>query len=132
MNDGLTAVRIPSLEDGIQGAVYRSDVLGGTRNRRVRHDRIGLRGLVDGFELQALMMDPKIRRLEVFRVAFVLVRSIAGLASCPFPEGQINRLVVRGKNVLPGECVSSTQRSVCVCMCAWNKSEPNPCRSPLQ
>lgn len=42
LNEALTPVRIASLEDGVHGAVYRSDVLGGTRNRGVRHDRIGL------------------------------------------------------------------------------------------
>lgn len=100
-NGGLTTVRIPSLEDRVHGAIYGSDLLGWTWNRGVCHDRIGLRWLIDGFELQALVVDPKIRWFEVFRIAFVLVRAIAGLAGCPFPEDKTNCLAVKGQNVPP-------------------------------
>lgn len=48
-------------------------VLGGARDGRLRHDRVGIGGFVDGFELQTLVMDPEIRRFQVFRRALVLV-----------------------------------------------------------
>lgn len=121
-NRGLTTVRIPSLEDRVHGAIYRRDLLGGTWNRGVRHDRIGLRWLIDGFELQALVVDPKIRWFEVFRVAFVLVRAIAGLAGCPFPGDKTNHLAVKGQNVPPAARIVELRK----------EPGPNthPCRLP--
>lgn len=71
----------------LQAAVGRRDVLGRARDRRLRHDRVGLRRLVNGFELQPLVVDPEIGRLQVFGVALVLVGAVGRLGRSSLPAG---------------------------------------------
>lgn len=75
----LTTVGVaPLLQVGVvvEAAVSRRDVLRGPRDGRFRHDRVGVRRLVHGLELQPLVVNPKIRRLQVFGVSFVLVGAV--------------------------------------------------------
>lgn len=71
----------PSLMGGLNGRV-----LGGARDGRLCHDRVGVGWFVHGFELQTLMMDPEIRWFQVFRRALVLVGAGVGLTGCTLPE----------------------------------------------
>lgn len=59
--------------------------LGGPRDGRLRHDRVGVGWFVDGFELQALVMDPEIRWFQVFGRALVLVGAGGGLTGGTLP-----------------------------------------------
>lgn len=75
----LTTVGVaPLLQVGVvvETAVRRRDVLRGARDGGFRHDRVGVRRLVHGLELQPLVVNPKIRRLQVFGVSFVLVGAV--------------------------------------------------------
>lgn len=67
-------------------------------------------------------MDPKVRWLEVFGIAFVFVRAIAGLTGCPFPGDKIDKLVVESKNVSPAAWTVKL----------WKEPGPNihPCTLP--
>ncbi len=71
----------PSLMAGLSGRV-----LGGPWDGRLCHDRVGFGWFVHGFELQTLVMDPQIRRFQVFRWALVLVGAGDGLTGRTFPE----------------------------------------------
>lgn len=71
----------PSLMGGLNGRV-----LGGARDGRLCHDRVGVGWFVHGFELQTLVMDPEIRWFQVFRRALVLVGAGVGLTGCTLPE----------------------------------------------
>lgn len=63
----------------VHAAVSRCDVLGGAGDRRFGHDRVGVWRLVHGLEFQPLVMNPKIRWLQVFGVSLVFMGAIRGL-----------------------------------------------------
>lgn len=82
----LTSVGIPPLVDiAVHGIVHRGDVLGVARDRGVCHDGIRIWGFINGFELQPLVMDPKVWRFDIFGVPLVLVGAIHGFAGGSFP-----------------------------------------------
>lgn len=86
----LTAVGVaPLLQVGVavEAAVRRRDVLRGPGDGGLRHHRVGLRRLVHGLELQPLVVNPKIRRLQVFGVSFVLVGAVGRLGGGAFSMG---------------------------------------------
>lgn len=60
----------------IQAAIGRRDVLRGAGDGRLGHDRVGIWRLVHGFELQPLVVNPKIRWLQVFGVSLVFVGAV--------------------------------------------------------
>lgn len=81
-NKRLTTVGVaPLLQVGVtlKAAVSRCDVLGGAGDGRLGHDRVGVWRLVRGFQFQPLVVNPKIRRLQVLGVSLVLVGAIRGL-----------------------------------------------------
>lgn len=87
----LTAVGVASLLQvrvALQAAVGRRDVLGRAGDRRLRHDRVGVRRLVHGLELQPLVVDPQVGRLQVFGVALVLVGAVRRLGGGSLPAGE--------------------------------------------
>lgn len=63
----------------VQAAVSGRDVLRGAGDGRLGHDRIGVRRLVHGFEFQPLVVNPKVRWLQVLGVPLVLVGAVRGL-----------------------------------------------------
>lgn len=72
-----TSVRIPPLMDvAVHRIVNRCDILRVTRNRSISHDGVWVWGLIDGFQLQSLMMDPEVWGFDIFGVPFVLVGAI--------------------------------------------------------
>lgn len=78
----LTAVGVaPLLQVGVavQAAVGRRDVLRGAGDGRFRHDRVGIRRLVHGLQLQPLVVNPQIGGLQVFGVPLVFVGAVRGL-----------------------------------------------------
>lgn len=91
---GLTAVGVAALLEvrvALQAAVGRRDVLGRAGDGRLRHDRVGLRRLVNGLELQPLVVDPQVGRLQVFGVALVLVGAVGRLGGGSLPAGDARR-----------------------------------------
>lgn len=91
---GLTAVGVAPLLQvrvALQAAVGRRDVLGRAGDGRLRHDRVGLRRLVHGLELQPLVVDPQVGRLQVFGVALVLVGAVGRLGGGSLPAGDARR-----------------------------------------
>lgn len=90
LGGGLTAVGVAALLQvrvALQAAVGRRDVLGRAGDGRLRHDRVGIRRLVHGLQLQPLVVDPQVRRLQVFGVALVLVGTVGGLGGGSLPAG---------------------------------------------
>lgn len=71
----------------VQAAVGRRDVLRGAGDGRLRHDRVGVRRLVHGLELQPLVVNPEVGGLQVFGVALVFVGAVGGLGGGAFPAG---------------------------------------------
>lgn len=71
----------------LQAAVGRRDVLGRAGDGRLRHNRVGLWRLVHGLELQPLVVDPQVGRLQVFGVTLVLVGAIGRLGRSSLPAG---------------------------------------------
>lgn len=91
---GLTTVRVAALLQvrvALQATVGRRDVLGRAGDGRLRHDRVGLRRLVHGLELQPLVVDPQVGRLQVFGVALVLVGAVGRLGGGSLPAGDARR-----------------------------------------
>ena len=92
--------------DAVETTVGRRDVLGAAGDGRVRHGRVGVRGLVHGLELQPLVVDPQVRGLEVLGVALVLVGAVGGLGRSTLPgrsgcrESSFMRRVVLMINIL--------------------------------
>lgn len=75
--ENLTSVRIPPLMDvAVHGIVNWCDVLRVTRNWSIGHDGVWVWRLIDGFQLQPLVMDPEVRGFHIFGVSFVLVGAI--------------------------------------------------------
>lgn len=73
------------MDIAVHGIIHRGDVLGVARDRGVCHDGIGIWGFINGFELQPLVMDPKVGRFDIFGVPLVLVGAIDGFAGGSFP-----------------------------------------------
>lgn len=68
----------------VHRVVHGGDVLGVTRDRGVGHDWIGIWGFINRLQLQPLVMDPKIRWLDILGIAFVFMRSIHRFTSSSF------------------------------------------------
>ena len=60
----------------VHGIINWCDILRVTRNWRISHDRVWVWRLIDGFQLQSLMMDPEVWGFDIFGVPFVLVEAI--------------------------------------------------------
>lgn len=73
------------MDVAVHGIVHRGDVLGVAGDGGVCHDGIGVWGFINGFELQPLVMDPKVWRFDIFGVALVLVGAVHGFAGSSFP-----------------------------------------------
>lgn len=81
----LTSVRVSSLMNvAIHRVVNGCDVLGITRDWGIGHDWIGIWRFVNRLQLQPLVMDPKIRWLDVLGIAFVFMRPIHRFTSSSF------------------------------------------------
>lgn len=82
------------MDVAVHGIVHRGDVLGIARDRGVCHDGVGIWGFINGFELQPLVMDPKVWRFDIFGVALVLVGAVHGFAGGTFPgkEGKAKEI----------------------------------------
>lgn len=79
------------MDIAVHGIIHRGDVLGVARDRGVCHDGIGIWGFINGFELQPLVMDPKVGRFDIFGVPLVLVGAIDRFAGSSFLEGKQRR-----------------------------------------
>lgn len=79
------------MDTAVHGIIHWGDVLGVARDRGVCHDGIGIWGFINGFELQPLVMDPKVGRFDIFGVPLVLVGAIDRFAGGSFPEGKQRR-----------------------------------------
>lgn len=60
----------------LQAAVGRRDVLRGAGDGCFGHDWVGVWRLVHGLEFQPLVVNPKIRWLQVFGVSFVFMGAV--------------------------------------------------------
>lgn len=88
-----TSVRIPPLMDvAVHGIVNWCDILRVTRNWSISHDGVWVWRLIDGFQLQSLMMDPEVRGFDIFGVPFVLVGAVHGFASSSLPRQKFKRV----------------------------------------
>lgn len=89
-----TSIWIPPLMDiAVHGIVNWCDILRITRNWCISHDGVWIWGLIDGFELQSLMMDPEVWGFDIFGVPFILVGAIHWFASSSFPRYEIKRIL---------------------------------------
>lgn len=87
-----TSIWIPPLMNvAVHGIINWCDILRVTRNWRISHDRVWVWRLIDGFQLQSLMMDPEVWGFDIFGVPFVLVGAIHWFASSSFPRYKIKR-----------------------------------------
>lgn len=88
-----TSVRIPPLMDvAVHGIVNWCDILRVTRNWSISHDGVWVWRLIDGFQLQSLMMDPEVRGFDIFGVPFALVGAVHGFASSSLPRQKFKRV----------------------------------------
>jgi hypothetical protein len=60
----------------VHGIVNWCDILRVARNWSISHDRVWVRGLINGFQFQPLMMDPEVWGLNIFGVPFVFMGAI--------------------------------------------------------
>lgn len=72
----------------LQAAIGRCDVLRGAGDGRLGHDWVGVWRLVYGLELQSLMVDPQVGRLQVFGVALVFVGTVGRLGGGSLPAAE--------------------------------------------
>lgn len=72
------------MDIAVHGIVNWCDILRVTRNWSISHDGVWVWRLINGFQLQSLMMDPEVWGFDVFRVPFVLVGAIHRFASSSF------------------------------------------------
>lgn len=79
------------MDIAVHRVVNWCDVLGITRDWGVCHDWIGIWRFINGFKLQPLMMNPKVRRFDILRIPFVFMGSIHRLAGSSLPLKAINR-----------------------------------------
>lgn len=64
------------MDVAVHGIVNRCDILRVTRNWSISHDGVWVWRLINGFQLQSLMMDPEVWGFDILGVPFVLVGAI--------------------------------------------------------
>lgn len=113
----LTAVGVASLEHGIHCGVHWGDVLRSSGDWRVGHDGVGFGWFINSFELQALVVNPEVRWLQIFGIALVFVGSIGRLAGRTFPEGHIKQSEKRNWEGL--STIFSIDLILLFLLCGW-------------
>lgn len=94
MKKTCTSIWIPPLMDvAVHGIVNWCDILRITRNWCISHDGVWVWRLINGFELQSLVMDPEVWGFDIFGVPFILVGAIHWFASSSFPRYEIKRIL---------------------------------------
>lgn len=64
------------MDVAVHGIVDWCDILGVARNWGVGHDGVRVWRLVDGLQLQPLVMDPEVWGFDIFGVPLVLVGAV--------------------------------------------------------